>query len=350
MWWTPNISGGVLKGYDRRLDVAKPTTDSIRILHVYDGASQNHLYEAVADHFVLDDFQTLCNTCCGNEPVFGDVVIPVPIIQVTVSADDNGDYTHVFAIPYNPNNRELTIESSFFNGAAGTAYNGGGFADAAALLAWLQANEAGKGTWSLINNSKAVKLVSTTVKSAGMDIDLIEAAYCFTVPGAGTYVDGVKVAGNVVGFPGGKIDANVKADLIAALQSVLPGTYDGDSHAELLQFTGFDVPQNLTLAGVDVANTAFTAGTCAETFNTALPVLAGGEHYELAAGVFNGVAAAAPAAPGAGTPFADAAALLTWVQANWNEYGTWSLQSGNTVLRLVSTTLDTAVVTVNNVA
>jgi hypothetical protein len=56
-------------------------------------------------------------------------------------------------------------------------------------------------------------------------------------------------------------------------------------------------------------------------------------------GSFNG------AFPGVQPPaggFANVAAVLTWVQANWAAYGTWTLENGNTRLQLESTTVTSA--------
>lgn len=351
-WLVPDKRDGFLEGYNKSLNTVadKPSADSIRVFHVYDKASRNHYYIAVDDAFVMDDFRDLCNACCGENPEFALVNLPELDLSYSVEDTDNdGDFEFIFPVPYNPNGLDLDIASSYFDGVAGTP-SGGPFANAAALLTWLQANEAAQGTWSLINSNKSVKLVSTTVESAALDIDVVAESYCFTVPNAGTMVDGIKIGGNISLFPGGAIDANNKALLVNTIKDILPGVYDDDTHAEKIQYTGTDVPQNLTLDGADVANTTFVAGVCTETFNNAIPALGGGEHYEISAAVFNGLAASTPAAPGAGTPFAAPANILTWVQANWNEFGTWSLQGGNTVLRLVSPNLDTAVVTIAHVA
>lgn len=244
-------------------------------------------------------------------------------------------------MPFNPSALRIAFTGTF-DGAAIAPTPPADFANNAAVVAWLIANAAGYGTWSL--TSGVLKLVSSTVKCAGLTFSLVPATYCYTYDTGETTItaDGVIIGGEEILFPGGAITfSNTDlSPLQFALSQLLVGTLTvqlGDPSK--LSFTGYQVPADLLYNGGIAAGNAFAAGACSWTFDFAIPALGVGEHYEATNAVFNGTAAAPTIV---GVNHVDAAALLAWVTANWGFAGTWSLQSGSTILRLVGGTTYTA--------
>lgn len=347
-WAVPIINSGLLEYYRYDLTPSKPSIDSMRTLRVKDNLSGQVYYIGLQDDQTESTYVDACNGCCGTTPDIstGVVVPPIDYEEAPCPTIPSGTpvYDFYIPIPANPNSFSYSL-SGTFNSVAGTPTPNASYANAAAILTWLQANWGAYGTWTLENSNQVLHLSSTTTKTAYINVELIAQAYCFTYPNSATVVNGIKIGGVNVLFPEITFSVANKQALVDALTPYLIGTYDTTTHTELLQYTGLQVPDNLTIDGADVAGTTFTAGICAETFNFTIPSLGVGEHYTISGDLFNGVAGVPTVSA---QTFVDAAAILTWVQANWAAYGTWSLQTGDTILRLVSTTLDTAVLTINH--
>jgi hypothetical protein len=338
-WAYPITSNGILQYYWYQIGGSRPTVDAVNVLRVKDNSSGQTYFIALQDSQNAGTFTSACNGCCGSTPdISTGVVIPPIDAEICICPDVTTTDTYTFKapIPANPNSLTLSLVGSF-NNAAGTPAPNASYADAAAILTWVQANWSAYGTWSLQATNTLLQLVTTTVTCANIDIELIPAVYCFTYPAASTTVDGIKIGGSIVTFPAITFTNATPQALVDAISPYLIGTLDSTSIAGKLQYTGLQVPDNLTYQGSDVANTSFTGGACTgNTFNSTIPSITGGQHYHVTQPNFNGVAATPDIT---GQAFVDAPAMLTWVQANWAAYGTWSLQSGNTVLRLVSTTV-----------
>jgi hypothetical protein len=329
-------SGGVVVDYQKILIApAKPSVDSIRIIIIEVGGSQ---YWVIApDNATNLTFTNQCNACCGSTPSMPAVVIFPPVQQICPCLDADGtNRTFVWPMPFNPSTLRIAFTGTF-DGAAIAPTPPASFANNAAVLAWLIANAAAYGTWTMPGG--VLTLVSATVKCAGLVFTLVPATFCYTYDDGETTIsaDGITIGGNDVLFPGGAITfSNTDlSPLQFALSQLLVGTLTvqlGDPSK--LTFTGYQVPTGLLYQGAAAAGNAFVAGACAWTFDFAIPVLGGGEHYEATNAVFNGVAATPTIV---GVNHASAAALLVWVTANWGTAGTWSLQAGSTILRLVGT-------------
>lgn len=339
-WATPiKGPGGIVNDYLKILiPQSKPTLDSIRILIV---ESEGSIYWIVlTDDGTTDTLVSRCNGCCGSTPVMPAVVIPPPLNEICPCLDAGGTTrTFVWPLPYNPNALAMMLYGTF-DGVAGTPpYSGGGLANGAAVLAYLLANWTAYGTWTL--TSGVLKLVSTTVKCASMYFPIIPAVYCFSFPVGTTTADSIVIGSSTVMFPGGAITFS-SADpmgLQYVLSQLLSGSTIGltTGSPSKLTYTGLQVPVKLQNAGVDVSGGAFTAGACSWTFNFDIPADIG--VYSVTQPSFNGVVGVPDIT---GTTFATAAIMLTWFNTNMSAYGTWSLQSGSTILRLVSATTYTA--------
>jgi len=173
---------------------------------------------------------------------------------------------------------------------------------------------------------------------------LVPATFCYTYDDGETTItaDGITIGGNDVLFPGGAITFS-NTDL-SPLQFALSQLLVGDLSVQIgdpskLTFTGYQVPTDLLFEGAAAAGNAFVAGACAWTFDFPIPVLGVGEHYEETQPTFNGVVATPDVT---GESFVNAAAILAWHTTNMAAYGTWSLQSGSTILRLTGTVVYSA--------
>lgn len=340
-WAKPLVHNSVVVDYQKILIApAKPSVDSIRILIIEVQGSQ---YWVIApDNATNTTFTNQCNACCGSTPSMPAVTIFPPVQQICPCLDADGtNRTFVWPMPFNPSALRIAFTGTF-DGAAIAPTPPASFANNAAVVAWLIANAAGYGTWSL--TSGVLKLVSSTVKCAGLTFSLVPAAYCYTYDDGETTItaDGIVIGGEEILFPGGAITfSNTDlSPLQFALSQLLVGTLTvqlGDPSK--LSFTGYQVPSDLLYNGGIAAGNAFVAGACEWVFDFDIPALGVGEHYEATNAVFNGTAAAPTIV---GETFVDAAALLAWVEANWADAGTWSLEAGDTILRLTSGTTYTA--------
>lgn len=282
LWWAePTVYGGAVNGYkilkgDSRTNYAKPSTDSIRVIRVYNIVNDYTYYLAVADGDTESVFVDRCNACCGTTPVMPTVTIPAPIIEDAPCPDvPNGTptYTFNFAIPANPNSLKLALDNFTFNGVAGTPTPVApptGYVSAATILTWVQANWGAYGTWSLQNTSKDLRLVSTSTESAGGTIDLIAASYCFQIPGTATETNGITIGATNVSFPNIFFDDTTEPNRNAIINAIAPyfaNGYDDLSIVEdtgdfFVKYTGLQLPVHLLLDGSTVSGTTFATGTC----------------------------------------------------------------------------------------
>jgi hypothetical protein len=359
-WLVPQVMGGAMKGYMPRLRAAddKPSLDSIRAIRVINYGNGFDYYIAAEDDATISLFAETCNNCCDT--VDGDLLptITIPIVIneqtpcPTVPTEDPV-YDFFFQYPDNPNNFNFALRASFNGDYATPPAPGGGFADPDATLAWVQANWDTLGTWENIvgdDDQVTLHLNSTTTISAGVAITLLDAVYCFAAPLTDTQVNGIRIGGVIVSFP----TVTFKSDTLETLLNAVNPYLDGDliivasntGGPRKLQYTGLQVPQDLRMDGSVVSGTTFTAGTCPNIFEFAIPAQGNANNYLTISGTFNAVAGTpTPSAPGYATP----TALLSFLTGSWSAYGTWTLIDSNTKVKLVSDTTTTAVVTITEI-
>lgn len=282
LWWAePTTIGGAVNGYkivkgDARDNYAKPTTDSIRVQRVFNTVNNYTYWLAVDDAAEESLFVDRCNACCGATPVMPTVTIPAPIVeQMPCPNVPNGTptYTFEFAIPANPNTLKIALNNFTFNAVAGTPTPTApptGYASAAAILTWVQANWAAYGTWSLVNSSKELQLVSTTTVSAGGTIDLIAKSYCFQIPGTSTETNGITIGSTDVDFPNIFFDNTSAPNRNAIVNAIAPFFANGADDLSIVfsspnyfvKYTGLQLPVHLLLDGATISGTTFATGTC----------------------------------------------------------------------------------------
>lgn len=338
VWMRPLVKDGIVVEYQTIIDTAanKPTPDSIRIGVIDTGG--NRYYAVLADNATDSVFTNACNACCGSTPTLADVAIFPPIVQDCPCADASGNYIWDWPLPYNPNTLAMLIGGTFDGAAATPAYTSTGFANAAALLTWVQANWGAYGTWSLTVSSTVLHLTSTTTKCAGVNIPLVPAVYCLSLPAdhSALLIDGIDIGGTVSLFPSGPIsvsDSNPSA-LQFALNGFLVGTVTVVAGAPTkIAYVGYQAPVALRYNGGAVSGGSFTSGACTWTFSITIPADVGGQNYHVTQASFNGVVATTDIT---GQAFATIATMLTWLNANW-AYGTWTSPDGTHIL-LTSTT------------
>jgi len=273
VWWAvPTIQGGIQSGWSFEKVSTAPSVDSVKVLRVYDKKALTTYWLALDPSTGSEnDFIDRCNACCGTTPVMPDVTISPVLVEECPCADADGNYIYVWPLPYNPNTLNISIEGSSFNGVAGTpAPAAGGYATPAALLTFLNTAVTGwdaYGTWTLENANTLVKLVSSTVQCAAVDFGLIAESYCFEIPGASTEVNGIKIGGEITTFPNiffSDSTESTRQAIIDAIRPFLIGDLEivEDGGDYFVKYTGFAVPDNLTLDGADVAGTTFSTGAC----------------------------------------------------------------------------------------
>lgn len=269
-WAVPIVANGLLIGYDFTLVATKPSSDSVRVLRIYNNITKSTWWIVVADDATQDTFDSRCNACCGATPTMPTVTIPDPLICTDVCADDSGDYIFDFPIPANPNTLEYIVSGGTFNNAAATALSPDTFANVAALLAGVQADWSAYGTWSLEATNTILRLTSTTTTCAGMNINLVPAEYCMLIPEDPTDVNGITIGGSDIVFPQISFDNTTAANRNAIVDAISPYLIGELSIAEdggnpgdwYLHYTGLQKPEILQLDGVDVTDTDFSTGNC----------------------------------------------------------------------------------------
>lgn len=267
-WAVPQTGGGLFTGYFPMIYPTKPTTDSVKTIHLYDTDSNNHYWIVINDSDTTDAFNSKCNNCCGATPSMDAVTIPAPIVEdgVCPTVSTSNTYRFTWGLPLNPNSLKLTIASLTFNGVPGTPYTSTGFTLPSDLLTWLNTNNSAAGTWTLESSNKVLVLTSTTTTTASIDVNLVPAVYCFTYPSSDMTVDAIKIGTNVITLPGGAITFTKTTPdvLINAIKDLLVGTYLKTTNTGnvYLQYTGELVPDRLYFGGSAVSSSTFTAGVC----------------------------------------------------------------------------------------
>lgn len=276
IWWAePYITSTGLTRYNYLKEIpiqynGTPPADWFRVLRIWNTLNDTTLYIAV-DADGEADFVDACNGCCGETPVMPTVTIPAAIIEVEVCANEAGNFVIDFPLPYNPNNLPLQVGNPvYINGSPAAALTPfGPFANPAAMLAeFVSTYSTTYGTWSLQNSNKVLRLTGTVASSAGVDIQLVAASYCFQIPGTNTTVDGIRFNATNALLPSGQIifsnaTATSRNAIAAALSQVLVGTVEVvGAGPYYIKYTGLQVPSQLTLAGANVSGTVFATGTC----------------------------------------------------------------------------------------
>lgn len=267
-WLVPIIYNGRLNGYDRAIQTTKPSPDSIKTIRVLSKGKRDTYWIAINDADGIKKFTDNCDGCCGDTPAMDAVTIPVAITEDRACADDTGHYTYYFALPPNPNGFDYLVSDSY-NGAYGTpAYVLDTAIDTPAeVLTWFQANRGNSGAnvWSLVSTNKILKLVSTNVVSAGVNITLNPATFCMPIPSTATTFDSVTIGGVSVPVPATTLSRLNPQAVIDRLRDYMPGmftiiTLASPNDFPHIQFTGKVVPTVLQLAGVTKGT--FAAGAC----------------------------------------------------------------------------------------
>lgn len=272
-WAVPVVdSFGILSGYDIVVAADKPSPDSIHVLRVWDVERNITYFIAIDDADDGSVFVDNCNACCGTTPVMPTVVIPDPIVEECPCADEDGNIVFQIPMPSNPNSLDLLI-SGTFNGVAGTpAPAAGGYADATALLTFLNTAVTGwaaYGTWSYagVGNTTLI-LTSTTTLCADVEVTLEAASYCFEIPAVATEVNGITIGAppTTTNFPNIFFDASTAASRQAVIDAISPfliGTLEiVGAGPYFVKYTGVQLPVVLTLDNVAVVATTFTEGAC----------------------------------------------------------------------------------------
>lgn len=339
-WMDPVYNNAkVLQEYMKCLETAKPSPDAIRVIIVQTLQPENHMYYiAVADDADASIFTDLCNACCGDTPSTPAYVPPAPVTEDCPCIGADGNYTYQWPMPANPNGLPISLSGSF-NNAYGVPSPNASYANNAAVLAWLLANWAGYGTWTLTGT--ILKLVSATAKCAGLNLALIGKTYCLA-GGAAVTADSIVIQTNATGpvtttitFPDGPVtfDSASIASLQYVLARLLVGLFRINAGpSNKLQYIGQQVPVKLQLAGVD--KTAFTSGICENVYTFPIPVNPSAFNYFITVNTFNG-AAGVPVPDPAG--WATTGAMLTWLNTNWAAYGVWTIVGSNVILTSAGT-------------
>lgn len=269
-WAVPEIDRGMVVGYQMKMSSTAPTADSVKTSHLFESATNTHYWIVLdaSDSDSSTEWSRKCNDCCGSTPVMTVVTIPTPISENAPCATvaETSSYTHNFPIPANPFSLKFKVASMSYNGVADATAAAQEFADAAAILTWFQANEAARGTWSLTNSNKTLTLVSTTITSANVDIDLIAQSICYQYPASAVNVDAIDIGGvvtplaNTINFSKANPDV-----LIAAIQGFFPvGSFTKvvDGSDLYLNYTGTMNPVELYYNGSAIANGDFDSANC----------------------------------------------------------------------------------------
>ncbi len=267
-WWVPTLSSGRLTGYRRWIGnspggSALPQPDAVKTLRV-----RNH--DTMETYWILiettdDDtsFTANCNGCCGTTPVMATVTIPAPIVENCICADADGNYVHNFPIPANPNSLKYLVLTPSFNGVFGASLSGSGYTTPGNLLTAAAAAYAAEGTWSLAASNTILRLTSTTTSCAGLQVTLLTASYCLTLPVSSTPVNGIKFGTTVYSFGTFSVSQTLNQQaLINAISQYLIGTIVLASSDTKIQYTGLQVPVAITFDGSNVSGMTFAAGVC----------------------------------------------------------------------------------------
>lgn len=263
-WCVPQVQDGRLLGYARTISASKPSPDSVKALRVCTVKGDEYLI-LVSDSDTQALLVTNCNDCCGPTPILPAVTVPAPIIEDKICPDASGNYTFIFPVPQNPNTLKYLIPhgNASFNGQYATPdLSGAGYSSVSALVTALNTNWSAYGTFTAINSNKDIQLVSTTTVSAGLYITLLAAAYCCTLPGSPTQVDGIIIGGTLVNFTTIQISTANGTDLINAIAPYLYGTLANAISNTKVQYTGLLVPGALYFQGAQQGSLTFTAGVC----------------------------------------------------------------------------------------
>lgn len=273
-WGVPIMGGGIQTGWQWVIQATQPTADSVRAIRLWDPSTSTTWYIAVtADQTSEEAFVSRCNACCGTTPSMPTVTYQAPVYEecpCAVDVNGTNTYTYYFPVPTNPNALNYLITSSSFNQVAGTpAPAGGGYANIAAVLTFLQTAVTGwaaYGTWSLVNSNTLIKLVSTTVTCAGLNLSLLAKSYCFAIPDADTTANGMRIGGQDLTFPlvhFSDDSASTRQAIVDAIRPFLIGDLViVGSGPYYVKYTGFQVPNRLNLNGAAVSGTTFATGTC----------------------------------------------------------------------------------------
>jgi hypothetical protein len=329
----------------------KPTNapDAIRCYVVLTEKGDT-LYILAPDTATMATFTAKCNQCCGVVPVLDAVTIPTLISEDRACPVD-GVSSFVFPLAYNPNALTYNLSGSFNGQPATPSPAGQTFSDAASILAWVQANwgYTGTFTWSLNSGNTVLQLSAPAadLHSAGIEIGLNAAKYCFSYPASATMTaDAVSIGGNIIPFTNGAVtfSSTNNGPLVYALAHFLIGQLSVTTgEPAKLSYIGQQVPGALYYQGTLVSGGAFTGGACNWTFTFAVPALTGGQTYHVTQPNFNGV----PAAALTGQPFASGAAMLAAIQTQWGTNITWTMPDSSHLQGVSSTisAIDNLVIT-----
>lgn len=277
-WLTPIVSKGVLVRYHASIPSptdGKPTPDSVKATRVKD-KNGDVTYILLDDSESKQVFIDNCNACCGATPdmtTFGGVLktVPTPIVEDApcgTTTPGSASYKHLIPLPPDPNSFGFTINGVTFNGVIDASLDGVTYANAAAVLAAVQATWSAQGTWSLVNSSKVLELDSTTIKTMSLNLDITPTPYCMTFKASATPVDAISIGGVVVNFPNGAVNSDTAntQQLVDAIKGFFPNgviTVFAASPNKLQIISTGQVPNGLYYQGSAVSGTSFTAGVCA---------------------------------------------------------------------------------------
>lgn len=266
-WLVPVINNGILDGYERKIQTAKPTLDAVHTIRLQ-RAGHPDIWILINDGDGLEVWVDKCNTCCGVTLTMDAVVVPDPIIEQTMCPATVGgtvQRTWNFPLPVQ-NGFNLTGTASFGGVPDSTPLTAGGYTTPALFLTAIQTAWAGSGrTWSLQNTNTVLRLVATVDTSVGVHVSLVEKINCYDIlANDGDIINEIVIGGQVVPITQLTVDATNGQALQLALASYLPGivyTEDaGDSDHPYLQYTGFLVPTNVRNTGAVTG--AFSVGAC----------------------------------------------------------------------------------------
>ncbi len=183
-WRVPITGRGTFNGNYRwvmvGVDVAKPTVDSVKALHLKDRLTQDDYYVALTDGGSVDDFVSRCNACCDDVTAMPTVVIPEVVTEEIVCPDED-DNRNFFTITRALEAGEIYDFQASIDGELLTpATQDEGFASLAAFETWADANW-GPNTFAV--SGTKVTMTSATAES-GSIATIIKKLYESNAPAA----------------------------------------------------------------------------------------------------------------------------------------------------------------------
>lgn len=265
VWLVPRGADERVQGYEPIIQTLRPTADALKTIKVEDYENHNVFYIAIDDSVVFTDFAANCNECCGPTPAFAKPTIPVPIIEekpCPTVPPGTAVYKYDFPLPQNPNTLNYSLQGSFNGAYATPTPSAGGYANAAAVLAFVQGSWGAYGTWTLTAGNTILHMESTTSITGDVQIGLVPADYCMDIPSSPATIDSLVVDGVTITFSPVTLSRTSPQAAFYAIRPYLVGTLEiviSGGHNKF-HYLGTQVPVSLKNGASVIAT--FSAGVC----------------------------------------------------------------------------------------